>query len=97
MFYFQPSITSQIQSMVAYLQEPGPDVDVHICVSMGYAPMLGDIMCMNDVFCTRPEKTPKALKPFVDMQPQMDQMKTLRLDSLKGFTDEGFAGAVANR
>lgn len=58
--------------------------------------MLGDVMCMNDVFCLRPEK-PKALEPFVDMQPQIEQMKTLRVASLKSFTDEGFAGAVANR
>lgn len=95
-FYFQPSMASQIQSLIAYLQDPAPATDVHICISMGYAPMLGDVMCMNDVFCLRPEK-PKALEPFVDMQPQIEQMKTLRAASLKGFTDEGFAGAVANR
>lgn len=51
---------------------------------------------MNDVFYLRPER-PKALEPFVDMQPQIDQMRTLRVGSLKGFTDEGFSGALANR
>ncbi|KAI3400355.1 hypothetical protein diail_3372 [Diaporthe ilicicola] len=86
-----------IQSIVAYLQEPAPDVDVHICVSLGYAPMLGDDMCTNDLFYTKPEEKPNALEPFVDMQPQIDQMKTFRVDSLKGFTDEGTAAALANR
>ncbi|RYP64890.1 hypothetical protein DL769_006498 [Monosporascus sp. CRB-8-3] len=95
-FYFQPSFSGQIQSLVDYLHNPNADVDVHIGVSLGYAAALGDIMCMNDVFCARPEK-PKALEPFADIQPQIDQMKTLRVDSLKSFTDEAFAGALSNR
>ncbi|XDG09978.1 hypothetical protein ABKA04_009593 [Annulohypoxylon sp. FPYF3050] len=45
---------------------------------------------------TRPEK-PKALEPFADIQPQIEQMKSLRVDSLKNFTSEGFAGAPSNR
>ncbi|KAI5923884.1 FAD-binding domain-containing protein [Camillea tinctor] len=96
LFYFQPSFSGQIQSLVDYLHNPNADADVHICVSLGYAPALGDILCMNDIFCTRPEK-PKALEPFADIQPQIDQMKTLRIDSLKSFTDEAFSGALANR
>ncbi|RYP61823.1 hypothetical protein DL771_009989 [Monosporascus sp. 5C6A] len=94
-FYFQNSFSGQIQSLVDYLHNQN-DVDVHICVSLGYAAALGDIMCMNDIFCLNPEK-PKALEPFADIQPQVDQMRTLRVDSLKGFTDEAFAGAPANR
>lgn len=96
LFYFQPSFSGQIQSLVEYLHNPDADVNVHICVSLGYAPALGDVLCMNDIFCTRPEK-PKALEPFADVQPQIEQMKTLRVDSLKGLTDEGFSGALANR
>lgn len=95
-FYFQPSFPGQIRSLVEYLHDSKADADIHICVSLGYAPTLGDVMCMNDVFCTRPEK-PKALEPFADVQPQIDPMSTLRVDSLKGFTDEGFAGALSNR
>ncbi|KAI0014685.1 FAD-binding domain-containing protein [Xylariomycetidae sp. FL0641] len=95
-FYFQPSFSEQIQGLVDYLSHPSPDVDVHICLSLGYAPMIGSVMAMNDVFCTRPEK-PKALGRFVEMQPQVDQMNTLRVASLKDFTDEAFAGAASNR
>lgn len=51
---------------------------------------------MNDVFSLKPEK-PKALEPFADVQPQVDAMKTLRVDSLKKLTEEAFAGAPANR
>ncbi|OTB00881.1 hypothetical protein M426DRAFT_75490 [Hypoxylon sp. CI-4A] len=94
-FYFQPSFSSQIQGLVDYLHSPNPDREIHICVSLGYAPPLGDIMCMNDIFCSRPEK-PNALVPFADVQPQIDQMKSLRSDSLKGFTDEAFP-APSNR
>ncbi|KAK9780405.1 putative FAD-binding PCMH-type domain-containing protein [Seiridium cardinale] len=96
LFYFQSSFSRQIQSLVDYLHDPDPDVNVHICVSLGYAAALGDILCMNDVFSTRPAK-PKALEPFVDIEPQIGQMNTLRVDSLKSFTDEGFAGAPHNR
>ncbi|KAI0842313.1 FAD-binding domain-containing protein [Hypoxylon sp. FL0890] len=96
LFYFQPSFSGQIQSLVDYLYNPTADVDIHICLSLGYAAALGDILCMNDIFCSRPEK-PKALEPFADIQPQIDQMKTLRVDSLKSFTDEAFAGALPNR
>ncbi|KAK6074294.1 FAD binding domain-containing protein [Seiridium cupressi] len=96
LFYFLPSFSRQIRSLVDYLHEPNPDADVHICLSLGYAAALGDILCMNDVFSTRPEK-PKALEPFVDIEPQIGQMNTLHVDSLKSFTDEGFAGAPRNR
>lgn len=94
-FYFEPSFLGQIQSLVRYLDGPSPDVDVHICLSLGYTPT-GDMLGMNDIFCTRPEK-PKALEPFADVQPQIEQMKSLRVADLKALTDEAFAGAVANR
>lgn len=96
LFYFQPSFPGQIESLVDYLHEPNADVNVHICLSLGYAAALGDILCMNDIFCTRPEK-PKALETFADVQPQIDQMRSLRVDNLKAFTDEAFAGAASNR
>ncbi|ROV87431.1 hypothetical protein VSDG_09840 [Cytospora chrysosperma] len=95
-FYFQPSFSGQIQSLVRYLHDPNADANIHICLSLGYAPALGDVLCMNDIFSTKPEK-PKALEPFADVQPQLDQMRTLRVDSLKGFTDEAFSGAPSNR
>ncbi|TGJ86546.1 hypothetical protein E0Z10_g2234 [Xylaria hypoxylon] len=95
-FYFQPSFSGQISSLVEYLKDPNPDVDVHICLSLGYAPVISDLLAMNDIFCTRPEK-PKALEPFSDVEPQINEMKTLRVASLKALTDEGFSGAVANR
>lgn len=82
-FYFEPSFSGQIQSLVRYLNDPSPDVEVHICLSLGYTPT-GDMLGMNDIFCTRPEK-PKALEPFADVQPQIEQMKHLpgRLQTCK--------------
>ncbi|KAI1172233.1 hypothetical protein F4777DRAFT_601799 [Nemania sp. FL0916] len=94
-FYFEPSFSGQIQSLVKYLNSPSPDVDVHICLSLGYTPT-GDMLGMNDIFCTKPQK-PKALEPFADVQPQIEQMKSLRVADLKALTDEAYAGAVANR
>lgn len=96
LFYFQPSFPGQIQSLVEYLHDPNADTGVHICLSLGYAAALGDIICMNDIFCTRPER-PKALEPFASIQPQIDEMNTLRVDNLKSFTDEAFSGASSNR
>jgi hypothetical protein len=95
-FYFQPSLPSQIQSLVEYLRDPDADNEVHICVSLGYAATIGDHLCMNDIFSLKPTM-PKALEPFANVQPQIDQMKSLRVDTLKGLTDEGFGGASANR
>lgn len=95
-FYFEPSFKSQIQALVDYLHDPNPDTTIHICISMGYAAAIGNIMCMNDIFNSKPEK-PKALEPFADVSPQVDQMKSLRTDSLKGLTTEAFGGAARNR
>ncbi|KAI0890678.1 uncharacterized protein GGS22DRAFT_184027 [Annulohypoxylon maeteangense] len=93
-FYFQPSFSGQIQNLAEYPRDPKADYDIHICVSLGYAGAFDDFVYMNDVFCTRPEK-PKTLEPSADIQPQIDQMKTLRIDNLKSFTSEGFANRVA--
>ena len=95
-FYFEPSFKSQIQALVDYLHDPNPDTNIHICISLGYAAAIGGIMCMNDIFNTKPEK-PKALEPFADVSPQVDQMKSLRTDSLKGLTTETFGGAAKDR
>ncbi|OTB09989.1 hypothetical protein K445DRAFT_380509 [Daldinia sp. EC12] len=95
-FYFEPSFSEQIQNLVDYLHDPEADVNVHICVSLGYAAAVGSIICMNDIFHTKPDK-PKALEPFADIQPQIDQMKTLRIDNLKNLTTEAFSGAAPNR
>ncbi|KAK6950638.1 hypothetical protein Daesc_007162 [Daldinia eschscholtzii] len=95
-FYFEPNFSEQIQNLVDYLHDPEADVNVHICVSLGYAAAVGSIICMNDIFHTKPDK-PKALEPFADIQPQIDQMKTLRIDNLKNLTTESFSGAAPNR
>jgi hypothetical protein len=57
---------------------------------------MGAVLCMNDILCLSPHK-PKSLEPFADIQPQIDQMRTLRTGTLKSFTDEAYAGAAANR
>jgi hypothetical protein len=95
-FYFQPSFPAQIKSLIDYLHNPSPETNIHICLSLGYAAAVGDILCMNNIFCASPAK-PKALEPFADVHPQIDQMNTLRVDNLKNFTDEAYAGASPNR
>ncbi|KAH7310807.1 hypothetical protein B0I35DRAFT_439735 [Stachybotrys elegans] len=95
-YYFESSFPGQIKSLVDYLHEPNPDVDVHICLSLGYAATLGSTVCMNDIFSLKPEK-PKSLELFADIDPQIEQMKTLRVASLKDLTTEIFEGAFANR
>ncbi len=87
LFYFPPSFPEQIRSLVNYLNDSGADKDVHICFSIGYAAALRSKLCMNDIFCTRPE-TSKSLEPFANIQPQIDQMNTLRVDKFKSFVDE---------
>ncbi|KAF2821095.1 FAD-binding domain-containing protein [Ophiobolus disseminans] len=88
-FYFQPSFPAQIKRLVDYLHDPSPETnepgDEH-----------SHILCMNDISCTSPRK-PKALEAFVDVQPQINQMNTLRVANLKDFTDEACSGASPNR
>jgi hypothetical protein len=96
LFYFEPSFHGQIQALAEYLHSPKPDTDIHICLSFGFAAAMGAILCMNDIFCLSPRK-PKSLEPFAAIQPQIDQMCTLRTGNLKSFTDEAYAGAASNR
>jgi hypothetical protein len=42
-FYFQPSFTEQVKSLVDYLHNPSPEMNIHICLSLGYTAALGDI------------------------------------------------------
>ncbi|KAJ8130527.1 hypothetical protein O1611_g3103 [Lasiodiplodia mahajangana] len=66
---------------------------------VGYEVVLADGQIVNanaDTNRDLPEK-PKALEPFADVQPQIEQMKSLRVANLKALTGEAFAGAVANR
>jgi hypothetical protein len=95
-YYFEPQLSGQIQALVDYMHDPNPDLDVHICISLGYAATLGSIVCMNDIFSLKPGQ-PKALEPFANVEPQIDQMKTLRVGTLKELTTEIFAGAFTNR
>ena len=96
LFYFAPSFAGQVQSLVSYLNDPNADKDVHICLTVGYAASMGATMGMNDIFCTRPEK-PKALEAFADIQPQIDQMNTLRVGNLKDFINEQVSNVTLKR
>lgn len=52
-------------------------------------------MCMNDPTYTKPEK-PKAISAFVDVEPKVEAVNTLRVDTVKAMADEQSAQTTFN-
>jgi hypothetical protein len=65
-------------------------------INIGYAAEFGGLMCMNDPTYTKPEK-PEVLSAFVDIQPRVEAVNTLRVDSVKGMADEQSAQTKFNQ
>ena len=55
--------------------------------------MFSGTMAKNPMYYREPQANPPTLQPFVSMRPQIEALKTLRLDTLKGFADEQAKGS----
>ncbi|KAI0906497.1 FAD-binding domain-containing protein [Ustulina deusta] len=72
-YYFSPSFPSEIQ-------KPGATPETHLMISVGFAVVFGpDPMCQNQVYYTQAVDKPEVLEPLTSVQPQIDQLNTLRL------------------
>ncbi|KAF2106111.1 hypothetical protein BDV96DRAFT_591461 [Lophiotrema nucula] len=90
-FYFPASFPSQIQSLCDELKKPDACEETHIMVSQGFSHVfaaLGGHFCMNQLYNTRDEEKPAVLEPFVNVQPQVDQMNSMRMLTLKEAANE---------
>ncbi|RWA09625.1 hypothetical protein EKO27_g5487 [Xylaria grammica] len=79
-YYFSPSFSSEVQALVAELQKPNATLGTHLMTSVGFAAVFGpNPMCQNQVYYTREVNKIGVLEPFTSVQPQIDQLNTIRL------------------
>ncbi|KAI0402195.1 hypothetical protein F4802DRAFT_608839 [Xylaria palmicola] len=82
-YYFADSFPNQLEALVQELQKPGASKETHLMLSIGYSGMFGpQLMCLNQVYCTKGIDKSPVLKPFTDIQPQIGQMNSLRIHTL---------------
>ncbi|KAI1251403.1 hypothetical protein MGN70_005971 [Eutypa lata] len=97
LYYFGDSFPGQLDALVDELQKPDASEETHLMVSIGYAATFGpQMMCMNhplcfkilvliervEVYCTKGIDKSPVLQPFTEIHPQIDQMNSLRMQTL---------------
>ncbi|ROV94342.1 hypothetical protein VMCG_08650 [Cytospora schulzeri] len=82
LFYFAPSFPSQLEALVQVLHDPVESKKTHLMVSIGYSSMFGsDVMCLNQPYYLDAVENPPVLDAFSKMQPQIDALNTMRLQT----------------
>ncbi|KAH7310887.1 hypothetical protein B0I35DRAFT_463407 [Stachybotrys elegans] len=90
-YYFPPSFPSQIDALVNELTKPDPTPESHLMLSIGYSAafaQLGGTLALNQVYYTREEENPEVLRPFTEVQPQLDFLNSMRNLTLVSATSE---------
>lgn len=76
-----------------YTKDHQADPSAHLIVNVGYAAAMGGALAKNSVYYAKPAVFPTVLRPFTTMQRQLEALRTLRTDTLKGFADEQTKGS----
>jgi hypothetical protein len=87
-YYFAHSFPSQIEALVNEIQKPDASEETHLMISIGYAAQFGQTVCQNQVYYTQAVEKPAVLEPFTAIQPQIEQMNSIRMMSLKEASSE---------
>lgn len=83
LFYFAPNFPSQLEALVQVLHDPVESKRTHLMVSIGYSAMFGsDVMCLNQPYYLDAVENPPVLDVFSKMQPQIDALNTMRLQTV---------------
>jgi hypothetical protein len=85
-FYFAESFPNQLEALINELHKPNASKETHLMVSLGYSAMVDRdrIMCLNQPYFTQAvEDPPPELRPFTQIQPQIDALNSMRIHSLK--------------
>ncbi|XXG99430.1 hypothetical protein Hte_005769 [Hypoxylon texense] len=83
LFYFAPTFPSQLEALVDVLHDPVESKRTHLMVSIGYSAMFGsDVMCLNQPYYLDAVENPPVLDIFSKMQPQLDALNTMRLQTV---------------
>lgn len=91
-FYYPGSFPSQIDALVQQLQNP--EAETHIMISLFFAAQFGQPMGLNQLYYPRKVESPPVLDPFVKVQPQLDQLNSMRMVNLKDAAAEQAAMAM---
>jgi hypothetical protein len=82
-YYFGPSLHGQIDALVDEIKKPDATNETHFMISTGFAGAFGNqIMCQNQLYYTQAVDRPAVLEPFTSVQPQIDQLNSMRLKTL---------------
>ncbi|KAL8880153.1 MAG: hypothetical protein Q9192_008080 [Flavoplaca navasiana] len=92
-FYPAEVFPQQINLLCEYTNDHQADPSAHLIVSVGYAAAMGGVLAKNSVYYAKPVVFPTVLRPFTTMQRQLEALRTLRTDTLKGFADEQTKGS----
>lgn len=93
-FYFPPSFPSQIEALVHELKKPDTSNETHIMLSLLWAAQFGQPMCLNQLYYTQAIENPPELEPFSRVQPQLEQMSSLRMINMRDAAAEQAAMAM---
>ncbi|KAL4887626.1 FAD-binding domain-containing protein [Aspergillus karnatakaensis] len=94
-YYLQPSFAGQVDALVAELKKPDASDDTHLMISVGYAAQFSQTMCQNQVYYTgKSDTVPDVLRPFVEIEPKIDQISSVRVLGLKDAASEQAAVAM---
>ena len=63
-------------------------------ISIGYAAQFGQTMCQKQVYYTQNFEKPAVLEPFTAIEPQVDQLNSMRLQSLQEAASEQASVAI---
>ncbi|OCL06347.1 FAD-binding domain-containing protein [Glonium stellatum] len=85
-YYLPDAFPQHIQAAYDYATAETPDEDTHLICSAGYG--YGHQVVTTLVYHTKGEENPPPLQPFTAIQPQIDQMTTLRSTTHLGLCDE---------
>lgn len=96
-WYFLPSFPEQIKHLVQELKKQNASKDTHLMLSIGFAAALSkEPVGLNQLYYTQPIENPPVLEPFTAIQPQIDNMNTMRIKTLKEVVAEQSASVMSN-
>lgn len=93
LYYFAPSFPSQLEALVKVLNDPVESKRTHLMVSTGYSALFGDdVMCLNQPYYLDEVENPPVIDVFSKMQPQIDALNTMRLQTVTEAAQEQAGG-----
>ncbi|KAI1261739.1 hypothetical protein F5Y18DRAFT_400325 [Xylariaceae sp. FL1019] len=80
-FYHPPSFPDQVDALVRHLDDD--QVETHVMISLFFAAQFGSALGLNQVYYTREVENPPILDPFVKIEPQIDQLNSVRMINVR--------------